>query len=436
MMKKMNTEVQKNGGLSNSSNLSAEKERVEEAMGELKIEGSDTDNGGAVAEADYPYRPGEPDCIHYLRTGTCAYGSRCRFSHPPYSGQDFQNSGELPERDGQPECKYYLKTGTCKYGSTCRYHHPQDRHSLGQVLLNIWGLPMRKDEKPCPYYMRTNTCKFGVMCKFDHPQPSTMGNGLPVMGAAYGSHALSFMPTSGVPYVGEVSEISIPNTNYVTNVSLQVPQTYMPVLLSPSHGWNTYLATMGQPSITNSLGGLASNGQMHRLSTSLSNLPDRTDQPECRDFVNTGSCKYGLDCKYHHPRNKIAPLPSNSLGPLGLPLRPGQAVCSYYGQYGLCKYGPMCKFDHPLAGYLYNHNSGIPSLLYDPSILPYQWNSLTVHSVETPPSKSSKLPDLVKKAEVPKKGQNSTTGKFEDLHINTLPNSSQRSLEVPQDESD
>ena len=30
----------------------------------------------------YPERPDEPDCIYYLRTGACGYGSRCRFNHP------------------------------------------------------------------------------------------------------------------------------------------------------------------------------------------------------------------------------------------------------------------------------------------------------------------------------------------------------------------
>ncbi|KAL2244133.1 UNVERIFIED_CONTAM: Zinc finger CCCH domain-containing protein 34, partial [Sesamum indicum] len=30
----------------------------------------------------YPERPDEPDCIYYLRTGSCGYGTRCRFNHP------------------------------------------------------------------------------------------------------------------------------------------------------------------------------------------------------------------------------------------------------------------------------------------------------------------------------------------------------------------
>ena len=37
--------------------------------------------GGGGGES-YPERPDEADCIYYLRTGFCGYGSRCRFNHP------------------------------------------------------------------------------------------------------------------------------------------------------------------------------------------------------------------------------------------------------------------------------------------------------------------------------------------------------------------
>ena len=40
--------------------------------------------------------------------------------------------------------QYYLKTGTCKYGSTCKYHHPRDRNGAGPVSFNMLGLPMRQ----------------------------------------------------------------------------------------------------------------------------------------------------------------------------------------------------------------------------------------------------------------------------------------------------
>lgn len=61
---------------------------------------------------------------------------------------------------------------------------------------------------------------------------------------------------------------------------------------------------------------------------SASYLPERPDQPECRYFMERGSCKYGPECKYHHPREKVSQLVSASLGPLGLPLRPVSCFAS------------------------------------------------------------------------------------------------------------
>jgi len=37
---------------------------------------------GLAAAESYPLRPDEADCIYYLRTGFCGYGTRCRFNHP------------------------------------------------------------------------------------------------------------------------------------------------------------------------------------------------------------------------------------------------------------------------------------------------------------------------------------------------------------------
>ncbi|XLR27755.1 hypothetical protein S83_055655, partial [Arachis hypogaea] len=34
-----------------------------------------------ATEEFYPQRPGEADCIYYLRTRFCGYGSHCRFNH-------------------------------------------------------------------------------------------------------------------------------------------------------------------------------------------------------------------------------------------------------------------------------------------------------------------------------------------------------------------
>ncbi|KAJ9562974.1 hypothetical protein OSB04_008134 [Centaurea solstitialis] len=84
-----------------------------------------------------------------------------------------------PQRPGQTECDHYMKTGECMFGERCRYHHPVDRtaHALSaEVLINnvkltLAGLPRREGAINCPYYMKTGACKYGPTCKFDHPPP-------------------------------------------------------------------------------------------------------------------------------------------------------------------------------------------------------------------------------------------------------------------------
>ncbi|XP_058080390.1 zinc finger CCCH domain-containing protein 66-like [Magnolia sinica] len=403
-----------NNAVSTSSNASAT-DNLEGAMWRLKIQVPDNQEGVDGNSSPYPDRPGEPDCIYYLRTGLCGYGSNCRFNHPTNTGQATQPRGELPERVGQPDCQFFLKTGTCKFGATCKYHHPRDRHGVGQVPLNMLGLPMRQEEKSCAYYMRTGSCKFGIACKFHHPQPAALGTMLPITASAYGATGSSGMPPSSLPYVGGLPAWSLPRAPYTSGPRVQGPPAYMPVVLSSQgmmpaqQGWSTYTSSVSPISSSDALGSnLAynakhpadpgSSGQLQLLSASVQHLPERPDQPECQYYMKTGSCKYGPSCKYHHPKEKNAPLAMGTLGPLGLPLRPGQATCTFYSMYGICKYGSACKFDHPMAGY---YNYSLPTLsIPGPSPVLYQRNSQIARSTsETSPSKVSKLSDRPTKPE-------------------------------------
>lgn len=44
-------------------------------------------NESEVIGGPYPERPGEPNCVYYIRTGQCGYGLSCRFNHPPDRNQ-------------------------------------------------------------------------------------------------------------------------------------------------------------------------------------------------------------------------------------------------------------------------------------------------------------------------------------------------------------
>jgi serine/threonine-protein kinase/endoribonuclease IRE1 len=59
---------------------------------------------------------------------------------------------------------------------------------------------------------------------------------------------------------------------------------------------------------------------------------------------------------YDHPREYGV-----ALTPLGLPLRPGQNVCAFYVKTGACKYGPQCRFHHPHVRPIFAGTAAAPS---------------------------------------------------------------------------
>lgn len=356
-------ECQKNA-LSTYSNASPVNYNIDESMRRLKVE--DNYNEVDAYPNPYPDRPGEPDCIYYIKTGSCGYGSSCRYNHPTYVRQGTRAKGELPERVGQPDCQYFLRTGMCKFGATCKYHHPRDRQDARQLGFNIFGFPMRQDEKSCSYYMRTGTCKFGVACKFDHPQPAA-GAVFPLTltgSPAYGSTFSSVAPTPSL-IAGGISTWSLSNgPPYMSSPRMQCLPAYMPVMIPPTPGtipgqlgWTNYTGDASQVLSPDVLGHTPTskfkNNNVHPSPSYTENFPQRPDQPECQYYLKTGSCKYGSTCKYHHPKDRISSA-NSMIGPLGLPLRPGHAVCSFYSTYGTCRFGSACRFDHPLVSY-YNY---------------------------------------------------------------------------------
>ncbi|OAY72640.1 Zinc finger CCCH domain-containing protein 57, partial [Ananas comosus] len=64
-----------------------------------------------------------------------------------------------------------MKTGTCKYGTSCKYHHPKERRNQVAVsTVGPLGLPLRPGEPVCNFYTMYGSCKYGSACKYDHPQ--------------------------------------------------------------------------------------------------------------------------------------------------------------------------------------------------------------------------------------------------------------------------
>eukprot|EP00232_Nephroselmis_pyriformis_P026186 CAMPEP_0182866676 /NCGR_PEP_ID=MMETSP0034_2-20130328/8326_1 /TAXON_ID=156128 /ORGANISM="Nephroselmis pyriformis, Strain CCMP717" /LENGTH=276 /DNA_ID=CAMNT_0024999005 /DNA_START=143 /DNA_END=970 /DNA_ORIENTATION=+ len=161
---------------------------------------------------DLPVRPGAKDCVHYLRTGTCGFGSSCKFHHPPDRKGALAAVSEgdhvHPERPSEPDCQFFLRTGSCRFGATCKFNHPPHLAGTakdglvgdaggGGLALNSLQLPMRPGMQPCAYYLRTGSCKYGASCRYDHPEgvvPTQLQVGQ--AGAGSGSSASSSPPNA------------------------------------------------------------------------------------------------------------------------------------------------------------------------------------------------------------------------------------------------
>lgn len=384
---------------------------------------------GLGADEPYPERPDEADCIFYLRTGYCGYGSRCRFNHPRDRGSAMgaarAGGGEFPERVGQPVCQYYMRTGTCKFGASCKYHHPRQGGGSGApVSLNFYGFPLRQGEKECSYYMKTGQCKFGRSCKFHHPQPA--GIQLPVqspvaqlppvpapvpppalyppMQSPSGSSSQQYGVVARPPLVQGsyvqgpygtmlISPGMVPFPSwvgpYMAPLSpLPSPSNQPPVGLGPLHGITQLSpsapAYTGQYQPIPSLSGLSISSQKEHQ------FPDRPGQPNCQYFMRTGDCKFGSSCRYHHPPGVTAPKTTVVLSPDGLPIRQDAPLCTHYAQRGVCKFGPACKFNHPMGTLSYSPSA---SSLSDMPVAPYPVGS-SVGTLAPSSSSSDLRPEL------------------------------------------
>ncbi|XP_047329180.1 zinc finger CCCH domain-containing protein 32-like [Impatiens glandulifera] len=356
------------------------------------------------AQSMYPERPGAPDCSYYMRTGSCGYGAKCRYNHPPD-----RNSvggaltvggvvGEYPERPGELACQFYLRTGFCKFGASCKFHHPKTGGFVTNMRLSSYGFPLRPGEQECSYYLRTGQCKFGITCKFNHPQPA--GVSVPASTARPFYPAVQSSSSSALSadqYGGATSSFRAARPPLLPGS--YVPSAYgtttmlLPTGVVSIPGWNPYsgpvspvLSPSAQPSV-----GAGSVYGVTQISSSSSGFPgiypsvpspadasnsshkekvfpERLGQPDCQYYLQTGDCKFGPSCRYHHPPDWAISKMNCALNYLGLPLRPGVQACTFYMQRGSCKFGKICKFDHPVGSVRYSPST---SSLSDIPVTPY-----------------------------------------------------------------
>lgn len=92
------------------------------------------------------------------------------FEAGPSQVRNTGSSGQPTRARDRTPCAFFIKTGSCAYGDRCKFDHPYDK--APRVDYNSLGLPLRPDEPTCTFYVKNWQCAFGHTCKFNHPEPS------------------------------------------------------------------------------------------------------------------------------------------------------------------------------------------------------------------------------------------------------------------------
>ncbi|XP_077226927.1 floral homeotic protein (HUA1) [Tasmannia lanceolata] len=219
---------------------------------------------------------------------------------------------------------------------------------------NLPIYPQRPGERDCAHYMLTRTCKFGDSCRFDHPL---------------------WVPEGGIPDWKEVSLIPIGES-----LPERPGEPDCPYYLKTQKCKFGLRCKFNHPKDTVEVLNAAAQDSSETADTSI--LPERPSEPICSFYMKTGKCKFGANCKFHHPKDIQIPSaghnpstgeqnelavkdgeaaagdanPVKTFVPFtpallhnskGLPIRPGEVDCPFYLKTGSCKYGATCRYNHP-----------------------------------------------------------------------------------------
>ncbi|KAF3329467.1 zinc finger CCCH domain-containing protein ZFN-like isoform X2 [Carex littledalei] len=291
-----------------------------------------------------PLRPGSDDCPEYMIHGVCELSTDCQYNHPNpgpvIAKQDTHK--ELYKGDSLPSLKehaahvpsptsilppsikpMFIPTPNTSLACIKRMLLPPERPDIGDgnkelqaqqssssttTRSNSSGsggelleYPERPGEPLCPAYMKSGGCKLKSECWYDHPRDRHPKDPVKPFEQSDGYNRESS--------VKDAKKKMVPRASVVSE--------------------NKFI------------------------------YPERPGEPECAYYMKHGDCKFGSTCKFHHPKHlHKAPkyssfsqdsrvMSGNGSEEMEYPERPGEPECAYYMMHGNCKFGLNCKFHHP-----------------------------------------------------------------------------------------
>mmetsp|Transcript_39233 Transcript_39233/g.44743 ORF Transcript_39233/g.44743 Transcript_39233/m.44743 type:complete len:603 (-) Transcript_39233:156-1964(-) len=116
----------------------------------------------------------------------------------------------LPQRPDEPDCIYFLRNGTCKYGATCRYHHPVNNYQQRKSI----ELQRRQQQEKI-VQISSHVTSDGTVQYVKAQQPLTQSGGGRVVATSNGGHILvTETPVQVLPVNhGNFPQVSLPIAN-------------------------------------------------------------------------------------------------------------------------------------------------------------------------------------------------------------------------------
>jgi len=172
-----------------------------------------------------------------MRTSSISQHGGSRSQDSSVHNADFGQTlmeGSAAEKPAKQPCTFFLRTGTCAYGDRCKFHHPQD---CPPPTLNSRGYPLRSEEPDCAHYLKKGWCAFGLTCKFNHPDlaqialaPYTIGLGTSALaGGMQLGQQTTYLNLSATPAAGATTHIAPANMlTFSPSGMTAAPMYYLP----------------------------------------------------------------------------------------------------------------------------------------------------------------------------------------------------------------